>query len=100
MPDARKSFIDATAGLNVTVRVLTMREMISLRDETRHENRLPAAIADERTHNPMARNTMKLSGKGQGGILKKPLCGSDSFPAYKICRKLAGFPADEICVKP
>lgn len=51
MLDARKSFIDAMADLNVTVRVLTMREMISLRDETRHENRLLAAIADEWTHN-------------------------------------------------
>ena len=47
MLDARKSFIDAMADLNVTVRVLTIREMIPLGDEVRHENPILRAIADQ-----------------------------------------------------
>lgn len=51
MLEARKSFIDAMGDLNVTVRVLTIREMIPLGEEVRHENPILAAIADQWTEN-------------------------------------------------
>lgn len=46
MQDARKSFIDSMADLNVTVRIVTIRELIPLGDEVRHENVLLGRIAE------------------------------------------------------
>ena len=47
MMDTRRSFIDAMAELNVTIRVVTIREMIPLGDEVRHENPILRAIAEQ-----------------------------------------------------
>lgn len=47
MLEARKGFIDAMAELNVVVRVITIREMVSLQEKVRHENYLLRRIADE-----------------------------------------------------
>ena len=47
MLEARKGFIDSMAELNVNVRVITIREMVSLREKVRHENYLLRRIADE-----------------------------------------------------
>ncbi|MBR1945705.1 MAG: hypothetical protein IJ846_05400, partial [Alphaproteobacteria bacterium] len=47
MLDARKSFIDSMAELNVTVRVLTIREMVPMGEEVRHENPILRAIAEQ-----------------------------------------------------
>lgn len=44
---ARQSFIDAMADLNVTVRVITIREMTPLGNETKHENPLLHRIAEQ-----------------------------------------------------
>ncbi len=51
MLEARKSFIDAMADLNVTVRVITIREMVPLGDEVRHENPILGSIAGQWTDN-------------------------------------------------
>lgn len=51
MLESRKGFIDAMGDLNVTVRAITIREMIPLEEEVRHQNPILAAIADQWSEN-------------------------------------------------
>ncbi len=47
MLEARKSFIDSLGDLNVVARFITIRELVPLGDEVRHENKLLAMISDQ-----------------------------------------------------
>ena len=47
MLEARKSFVDSMGDLNVVARIITIRELVPLGDEVRHENKLLAAISDQ-----------------------------------------------------
>lgn len=47
MLEARKSFIDSLGDLNVIARFITIRELVPLGDEVRHENKLLAMISDQ-----------------------------------------------------
>ena len=51
MLESRKGFIDSMADLNVSVRIITIREMVSLQEKIKHENYLLRRIADEWSKN-------------------------------------------------
>ncbi|MCQ2914505.1 MAG: hypothetical protein MJ247_04860 [Alphaproteobacteria bacterium] len=51
MLEARKTFIDSMAESNITIRVLTIREMVPLEEEVQHTNKILHLIADRWTEN-------------------------------------------------